>query len=145
MTRTAQLGLLVLLPVLAAGCADEDAPAAPAAPTQTRSPTYREDTTDFTLAPGKSMEYKVFMQAGATMDYSWNAPRALYYDFHGDREGDKSGAFTRHKSGTATLDQGGFNSPFQGRHGWYWENKNAQPVTVTLTTKGEYIGVGVVG
>lgn len=136
--------LLALL-VLASGCLgtgggdgeEGDAPSAPAG--------HGEDTKDFTLAAGASMEYKLFMQEGAKMEFTWSAPRALYYDFHGDREGDTSGAFTRHKSGTATLDKGTFTSPFQGRHGWYWENRNAQPVTVTLATKGEYIIVGVVG
>lgn len=137
------LALLVVLPVVAAGCTGgEDEPES--GPT-TQAPGQREDTETFTLAAGASMEYKLFMQEGAQMEFSWSAPRAIYYDFHGDREGDTSGAFTRHKSGTAALDQGTFTSPFQGRHGWYWENKNAQPVTITLTTRGDYIIVGVVG
>lgn len=137
------LALLVALPVVLGGCmgAGED----PAAPTAPRPATTREDTKEFVVAPGASLEYKLFMQEGATMEFSWSAPRALYFDFHGDREGDTSGAFTRHKSGTATLDKGSFTSPFQGRHGWYWENRNAQSATVTLTTKGDYIIVGVVG
>ena len=140
--RPVLLALLVLLPVVAAGCMDGADPApAPSKPAAGA----REDAREFVVPPGGSLEYKLFMQEGAKMEFSWSAPRALYFDFHGDREGDTSGAFTRHKSGTAALDKGSFTSPFQGRHGWYWENRNAQDVTVTLTTKGDYIVVGVVG
>ena len=132
----------LLVALLAAGCAGETGPSAPA----TKPPaTHREDTESFVIPSGKSLEYKLFMQEGDAVEFTWSAPRAVYYDFHGDREGDASGAFTRHKSGTAALDRGTFTSPFQGRHGWYWENRNAESVTVTLTTKGDYIVVGVVG
>ena len=133
---------LLLATLLAAGCMGE--PEAPAPATKPAA-TYREDTESFAIPAGKSVEYKLFMQEGDSMEFTWSAPRALYFDFHGDREGDASGAFTRHKSGTATLDKGAFTSPFQGRHGWYWENRNGESVTVTLTTKGDYLVVGVVG
>lgn len=142
--RPFPLALLVVVPLVLAGCTGGGQD--PAAPTAQGAPaTAREDTKEFIVGARGSLEYKLAMDEGARMEFSWSAPGALYFDFHGDREGDTSGAFTRHKSGTATLDKGTFTAPFEGRHGWYWENKGSQGVTVTLTTKGEYAIVGITG
>ena len=140
MTSRAFLFLLLALP-LVAGCAGD--PQAPASPEP--APGFREDAKEFILAAGGSLEYKLAMREGAQVEFTWSAPRAVFFDFHGDREGDPSGAFTRHKSGTAALDKGAFTAPFEGRHGWYWENRNRESVLVTLTTKGDYAVVGIVG
>jgi hypothetical protein len=51
---------------------------------------------------------------------------------------------TELKAGHALLDvadtsqNGTLNAPFNGIHGWYWENTTAQPVTVSLSTAGFY-------
>ena len=129
----ALLILALLATPLLAGClGSDDEPAA----------TTRNETRTFTLGPGESVEYKLSIKKGEKLDYAWTSPRALAYDFHGDTGGD---AYTSHKKGTATTDKGVFTVPFDGRHGWYWKNNNRAEVEVTLTTKGTYGVVGVVG
>lgn len=128
--RLAGAALLVLLPL--AGCFGGDAPVG------------RDDTTSIPVLAGRSVEFKLSIKEGAVLDYSWTSPSPLRYDFHGDRDGDKSGAFTSHKAGTAAKDSGQLKAPFDGRHGWYWENRGSAAVSIDLHTKGTYQVIGLV-
>ena len=132
-SRFLLLALTLLAPLALAGCASD----AGDAPT-----TQRQEIKTFELRPGGSVEYKLEMAKGAKLDYSWSTTRPVSYDFHGDTGRD---TFTSHKQGTALADQqDGWSAPFDGRHGWYWKNNNAQPVTITLSTKGVYDVIGTV-
>lgn len=136
--RLPALVFLLLAPALLAGCAESDA--APAkAPVASR-----QDSWTFTLPPGKSIEWKLALGKGGVLAYSWSAPRPLYFDFHGNYD-DGTDNFESHKSSTLATDKGSFTAPFEGRHGWYWQNKNTQSVTLTLTTSGPYTVVGRTG
>ena len=131
--RTFLLAFVLLAPLALAGCASDagDEPS-----------TQRQETKTFELRPGGSVEYKLDMANGAKLDYSWSTSRPVSYDFHGDTGRD---SFTSHKQGTALADQqDDWSAPFAGRHGWYWKNNNAQPVTITLTTDGVYDVIDVV-
>jgi hypothetical protein len=104
----------------------------------------RRDVVNITLAAGKGLEYKLFVESGARFNYSWSAGGvALTYDFHGERAGDTSGAFTSHKNGTAATDSGQLVAPFTGTHGWYWKNTSGASVTIRLETQGVYTVVGI--
>lgn len=103
----------------------------------------REDRVRLELAPGTGLEYKFDLEEGALLEYAWNTTGApLHYDFHGERRGDTSGAFTSHKRGSGGQDSGSFNAPFSGTHGWYWENTGTEPASVELTTSGVYKIIG---
>lgn len=131
--RLILLSFALLFAPLLAGCATapEEAPASTG-----------QETKTFELRPGGSVEYKLQMREGATLDYQWSTSRPVNYDFHGDSGSD---VFASHKKGTAIADQqAGWAAPFDGRHGWYWKNNHAQPVTITLTTEGDYTVVGIV-
>lgn len=126
--------VFALLSSILAGCAtaDEEAPT-----------TFREETRTFELPPGGSVEYKLRVAEGASLDYAWSAGRPVTFDFHGDT-GTES--FTSHKEGVALADQDdAWRAPFDGRHGWYWKNNNPTTVTITLSTKGVYDVVGITG
>ena len=134
----------LVLPVLAlllAGCSSTNS-----TPSTSDSAGFAEraDTQSFTLPPDGSIEWKLRMQTGGALDYSWSANRPVYFDFHGDYD-DGTEAFVSHKSSTLASDREEFLAPFTGRHGWYWQNGNAQTVTITLTTKGEYEVIGRTG
>lgn len=105
----------------------------------------RSDTKTFDLAPGRGVEFKLYVESGDALHYKWTSPRPLFFEFHGDREGDASGAFTSHKKSTLAEDEADFTAPFTGRHGWYWENRNRADVTITLETSGTYAVVGITG
>lgn len=102
----------------------------------------RTDETTLSIEPGKGLEFKLHMSEGQPLDYAWNAPAQLYFDFHGEPDGAATGVFTSHKKGTDAKDQGNFTAPFTGKQGWYFENRGSAPVTVTLKTSGYYVVLG---
>ena len=99
---------------------------------------YREDTREFTIAPMSGLEFKYTLNKGATMIYSWKASGFVDFDFHTEPAGKPSSASDSFEKGEAVQKKGGYTAPYDGIHGWYWENKGGTPVTVTLTTAGFY-------
>lgn len=106
---------------------------------------YQQNTVVLRFEPGQGFEYKFLMGPGQVLVYSWSATGMLEYDFHGEIEGDKSGAFTSYEAKTADSAKGSFTAAFDGAHGWYWFNATANPVTITLNTAGYYAVKGVIG
>ena len=103
----------------------------------------RQDTVTLAIPAGGELEYKLLMSLGKRMDYTWSTDGpAIYVDFHGEKTGDASGAFTRHKNGDFATDSGTLIAPLDGRHGWFWRNTSGQAVTVTLETRGQYEVIG---
>lgn len=132
-----------LMDLFAAG-GDEDA-ATPATVTPALSgPVFpqfyewRVDTREFTIAPGTGMEFKYELDKGATMLYSWKATNFVDYDFHTEPEGKPSSASDSYDKGEAAQKRGAYTAPYNGIHGWYWENSSNREVTVTLQTAGFY-------
>ena len=84
-------------------------------------------------------EYKFHLTKGATLDYSWETDgEKLFFDFHGEPTGDKTGYFKSFKKSTRSRSTGSLTSEFDGTHGWYWKNNSSSPVIIKLKTKGEY-------
>ncbi|PKG55891.1 hypothetical protein [Shewanella sp. GutDb-MelDb] len=108
--------------------------------TRTEMMGLRQDTVDIIIAAGKGLEYKLLMNEGAHLEYEWRTNGApLYFDFHGEPQGDKTGFFESFTITTSDQVKGTLTTPFAGAHGWYWKNKTSEPITVTLTTKGAYL------
>jgi hypothetical protein len=100
----------------------------------------RQDTVDIVIAAGKGLEYKLLMNESTHLEYEWRTDGApLYFDFHGEPQGDKTGFFESFAITTSDQVKGTLTTPFSGSHGWYWKNKTNDPITVTLTTKGAYL------
>ncbi len=99
-------------------------------------PAARADETTVTLKPGQGSEIKLVMKKGATVDFAWTvAGGAVNFDLHGDA-GEKS---TSYEKGRASKgEQGVLEAAFDGSHGWFWRNRGAADVTVTLRTSGAY-------
>lgn len=92
-----------------------------------------------TVPPNSGLEYKFAIQKDATIMYEWDAKgAALYFDFHGEPRGDTTGYFKSYQISTLSKAAGEQLIPFTGSHGWYWKNNNAEPVQLTLKTKGNY-------
>ncbi len=103
-----------------------------------------KDTVSIVIPAKKGLEYKLYLKKGERLDFSWNTDgAALYFDFHGEPEGDTTGYFKSYKMSTDNKENGSLQMPFTGVHGWYWENKSNQPVTVILKTKGNYRKIGI--
>ena len=81
-------------------------------------------------------EVKSHMAAGAGMLFRWNATGDLAVDMHGERP-DVKGAWTSYSVEAAQREaRGTFTAPFEGTHGWYWQNRSDKPVTVSIEIVG---------
>ena len=106
--------------------------------------TMTEDETVIEVPPGKGLEYKFYIHAGEKLKFTWSADIGeLFYDFHGEPKGAANGVFESFAAGTASGAKGTLTAPFEGVHGWYWKNRGAEPVKVTLATSGVYEVLGL--
>lgn len=104
-----------------------------------QTPGVRSDTIKIDIPAGKGLEYKLLMDESVHLEYEWSTEgEALYFDFHGEPKGDTTGYFESFSITTSNTMKGSLTTPFAGSHGWYWKNKTNSPITVTLSTKGDY-------
>jgi len=107
-------------------------------------PTIQKGSIEIVVPANSGLEYKLHMAKGAELTYSWhtNGP-ALFFDFHGEPQGDKTGYFKSFKENTLSTDSGVQKIPLTGSHGWYWKNETDSAVTVFLDMDGEYQIIGL--
>jgi hypothetical protein len=100
---------------------------------------FHDETVAFALAPGEFVEYKYRLDKGKVLLYAWTATAAVNYELHAEPDGAPRGyAESYEKHGETKEASGTLTAPFSGIHGWYWENTNNAPVTVTLKAAGFY-------
>lgn len=103
---------------------------------------FRQDETEIVIPANSGLEYKFYLAEHATLTYDWSGTAALYFDMHGEPEGDTTGYFESYAASTVDSMKGTATVPFAGSHGWYWRNDNDEDVTVNLTTIGNYEVIG---
>jgi hypothetical protein len=102
-------------------------------------PTNWADQVSVVIPANDGKEYKVFMAIDTTLSYTWQTDGgALFYDFHGEPEGDTTGYFKSYEKNTSEQASGDMTTVFAGTHGWYWQNTTSSPVTITLKVRGDY-------
>jgi hypothetical protein len=88
---------------------------------------FRKDGIDLTLAANREIEYRIAMQAGATLVYSWSASRGTVSCQFADQDpmnaGESHGAFVAQSSGW---------------YRWHWKNPNGRSVAIHLKLRGYY-------
>lgn len=100
---------------------------------------FQQETVEFMVAAGEGMEYKYRLDQGEALLYSWKASGPVNFEFHAEPDGAPAGYAQTYEMGTGRTEASGtLTAPFSGIHGWFWENRGAQPVTVTLTSAGYY-------
>lgn len=101
-------------------------------------------TIEITVAAGQGVEYKFAMPQYAKMTYEWLTDgEPLYFDLHGEPDGDTTGYFESYTIATSSEMTGSFTVPFTGSHGWYFKNKTDKPISVLLLVKGQYEVIGL--
>jgi len=91
----------------------------------------------FTLDPGQGIEIKLVMKKGAQANFAWESQGGpVNFDTHGDGAGDLKISYEKGRGVQA--DEGTITAEFDGNHGWFWRNRNQEPVTLTLRTAGYY-------
>src|SRR5690554_1098330 len=99
---------------------------------------HRQDSVEFTLEPFQSLEYKYRMDRNSTLVFSWRASDDLYYDLHADdqTQRDQSASYAE---GESSEQMGSYTAGFNELHGWFWENRSFDTVTLQLRTSGFYV------
>ena len=94
------------------------------------------ETRHFELAPFESVELKYDLGADDGLVYAWQASGEVVFDLHAEPQGAAPEAGESFAQGRGTADAGTYVAHYDGIHGWFWENRGATPVTVTLRTAG---------
>lgn len=104
----------------------------------------QEHSTKITVAAGAGLEYKFKMSKGEAIRHSWKTEGdALFFDFHGEPKGNTTGYFESYTVSTSNQVRGTLTAPFDGSHGWYWENKSSVPIVVSLQVEGDFELIGI--
>lgn len=107
---------------------------------------YRQDTIEISIPPSRGIEYKLGMEAGDTIVYTWHVPAGmkqpelLTSEFHGHTEPPpgEPGAVMFYRVAKGDRESGALVAPFDGIHGWYLLNETELPILVELTVAGFY-------
>ncbi|MEE2778110.1 MAG: hypothetical protein VYE73_15260 [Acidobacteriota bacterium] len=99
---------------------------------------YRTDSAELVVRPGEWVEYSYRMKEGADLIFSWQASGELETNFHSAPDGAPPGFAESYDSRLASRDDGSYEALFAGLHGWYWENRGEEQVTLLLHTAGFY-------
>lgn len=94
------------------------------------------ETQSFELLGFESLEFKFDMAQHAGMVFNWTASAPLHHDMHAEPDGAEDGVAVSYDAGDAARRDGTYIAEFDGEHGWYWENRSADPITIDLTATG---------
>lgn len=105
---------------------------------QTKSSNWTDEI-KIELKRGQGAEIKLVMKKGGKAEFSWVSQNGkANFDLHGDGSGKKKS----YKKGRGVPgDQGTLEAAFDGNHGWFWRNRDKQPITIILRVRGEYSGI----
>lgn len=96
------------------------------------------DSLTLTLQPNEGREIKLAMSKGASVTYVWFTDGGkANFDSHADSE-ELQIKYHNYEKGQLQRSQGQLVAAFNGKHGWFWRNRTAEPMTVTLQVSGEY-------
>jgi hypothetical protein len=100
----------------------------------------RRDTLTVVVPAYDGIELKADMKAGQSLAFDWHTDSAaLYTDMHGEPPNPAENEFTSYwKEKEQSSGRGTLVAPFDGTHGWYWQNNTENPVTVTVDASGFY-------
>lgn len=97
---------------------------------------FAAETRVFELAPFESVEIKYDLVGGDGLVYRWRAGGEVVFDLHAEPTGAEPDAAESFAQGRGTGDAGTYVAPYDGIHGWFWENRTTETVTVTLRLAG---------
>lgn len=113
--------------------------AAPAEAVIQQPTPYQSGEMTVTLQANEGAEIKALMRAGEAFVFSWTSTGGpVNFDMHGEKPNDGDNFTTHWKDRAKAEGHGIFIAPFDGSHGWYWKNKDSEPVTVTVKVSGYF-------
>lgn len=99
---------------------------------------HKNDDVEFLLEPFQSLEYKYLMDLGNAVVFSWSADGELYFDLHAENITVED-AEESYAQGVASQQMGAYEAAFNGMHGWFWENRGFDTITLRLKTSGFFV------
>lgn len=109
---------------------------------------YLEGEYEILVLRNTALEYKLGMNAGQSLSYHWTVdmerPELLTAEFHGHthRVGEEPGTVMFYKIHQDGEEQGSLVAPFDGIHGWYFDNTSDQDITIILKAAGFFEVLG---
>jgi len=100
--------------------------------------TMHTDRWERELGPYEAIEFKYTMEEGQPMLFSWHSTGPLNYDMHSHPFEGGEELTESYGVGNAEAVQGLYVAPFTGIHGWYWQNRTLDNVTLTLEASGGF-------
>ena len=94
------------------------------------------DERSLALEPFESVELKYDLAAGDGLVYAWTAEAEVFFDLHAEPADAPPGVAESFLQGRRRADAGTYTAAFDGRHGWFWENRGPTPLTVRLRVAG---------
>jgi hypothetical protein len=111
--------------------------------TLSEQPLQREDWADqwqVTLAPYEGIELKYTLDQGSAIEFEWEAPVVVEYDLHAHPFEGGTELTESYAVDEGQRMQGRYVAAFTGLHGWYWQNRTMNDVTVTVRAAGPIKG-----
>lgn len=106
-----------------------------------QSSVWRSDHIVLELAPFESVEYKYRLAEGAAMVFAWQADDEVVVDLHSEPDSGAPGYAESFGQRRASSGSGSLVAPFDGIHGWFWQNRGDQTLSVHLVTAGFFTAV----
>ncbi len=98
----------------------------------------RSDSVTISLQPDEGKEIKLIMNKGHKVEYVWWSDGGkVIFDTHADSK-PLNIEYHSYEKGSEQSGGGILEAAFDGSHGWFWRNRNANTVNVTLHVKGAY-------
>lgn len=94
------------------------------------------DTWEVELAPFESIEFKYEIAEGQPIDFNWEATGPVHYDMHAHPYEGGEELTESYAIDDAQQMQGTYTPAFTGIHGWFWENRSMDNVTLRLEATG---------
>lgn len=94
------------------------------------------DSWEYELAPFESVEFKYTIAEGKPVVFRWEGSGPLHYDMHAHPFAGGEEVTESYGIGDAEVMQGRYTPAFTGIHGWFWQNRSMDTVTVKLTATG---------
>jgi hypothetical protein len=98
----------------------------------------RVERRTFELRPYAAIEYKYTLEEGAPMIFSWSSTAPVTLDMHSHPFEGGEELTESYSVGEKTGESGLYVAPFTGIHGWYWQNRTLDNVTVTINAAGHF-------
>ena len=99
-----------------------------------------DDEWQVTLGPYEGIELKYTLDQGSAIEFEWQASDGVEYDLHSHPFEGGTELTESYAVDDGERMQGRYVAAFTGLHGWYWQNRTLEDVTVTLRAAGPIQG-----